>query len=328
MFLSHISSFAASARSRPVPRTSRPAKGAGACACACVCAAALLALGGCATEPASGYGPSFLRPSSSAAQQAAAATATAGPGAAAAVDTAANYQALIRQMQGKGLWYASLAHVDALELRWGASDDSRLLRADALLQTEQTDAAEPVYHALLASPMAPAAYRGLARIAAARGMPHETVRMFEQARLRTPTDAALLGDLGYALLQAGQIGRARVPLMQAAQLQADAPDAAPRIFSNLAVYLLLAGKPDEARALADRRGMAPAVWQAVVQQARVLGRPVADGRDAADGVPDASAAVADAPQPAPATAAPVAAAIPPQEDSAPPLPPPSRGAGR
>jgi Flp pilus assembly protein TadD len=296
------------------------------------CAIAPLLLAGCAAAPESGYGPAFMRPASATARQAADAAAAGTPGsgaaAAASVDTAARYQALIRQMQGRGLWYASLAHVDALELRWGATDDSRLLRADALLQTEQPDAAEPLYHALLASPMAAAAYRGLARVAAARGSPQETVRMFEHARQRMPTDPALLSDLGYALLQAGQVERARVPLLQAAQLQADAPDAAPRIFSNLAVYLLLAGKPEEARALAEQRRMPPEVRQAVARQARALDRTATAGRDEpawaeTDALPEGRNAPAARPGAAgPVASVPDAAFAPETAHSLPAAPPP------
>src|SRR5580704_8241702 len=46
-------------------------------------------------------------------------------------DTPGVYLALIDRMQAQGLYYASLAHIDAYEQQYGVSPDSILLRADA-----------------------------------------------------------------------------------------------------------------------------------------------------------------------------------------------------
>ncbi|MEH3085892.1 MAG: hypothetical protein PGN26_05015 [Xylophilus ampelinus] len=290
----------------------RPASRAGRAA-AWACAAALAS--GCAATGVNGYGPAFVRPPAPAAPVAASGSPS---GEGAAIDSAAQHLALVRGMQERGLWYASLAHVDALELRWGPSDASRLLRADALVRTGQPDAAEPIYRGLLATPLAAAAHRGLARIATARGRPDEAARLLELARQRMPTDAGLLGDLGYALLQARQPERARVPLMQAAQLQAESADAAPRIFSNLAVYLVVSGRHEEARELMERRGMPPEVRQAVLREARGL----AAGGAEADAPGAGNAAGATAPAAGPA--------LPGAGDGAPParFPPDAHGAER
>lgn len=60
-----------------------------------------------------------------------------------APDTSGMYLALIDKIQAQGLYFASLAHIDAYEQQFGESPDTILLRADALRQTAQSDAAPP-----------------------------------------------------------------------------------------------------------------------------------------------------------------------------------------
>ena len=208
------------------------------------------------------------------AQQRAAAEATAETKAGANIDTKATYLKLVEQMQKEGLWFASLAHIDALEQRWGVSPESTRMRADALRQTGQAALSEEAYKRLIGTPLESAAYRGLGLLAGARGSYTESVQLLKQAQRLTPTDALLLSDLGYANLRAGQIAEARLPLMQALQLRPDNTQAQ----ANLALYLEATGQSEQANRLMESNRM-PAASRAAVrdaaQQLRVGGSSTA-----------------------------------------------------
>ena len=176
-----------------------------------------------------------------------------------APDTPGMYLALIDRMQRQGLYYASLAHIDAYEKQYGATPDSTLLRAEALRETGQPSASAQAYRALLPTPLAARGYRGLGLLAGAAGNFREASYELAQAAALAPTDATTLSDLGYARLREGDVAGARVPLMQAAQLDARSG----RIASNVALLLLAQGQAKQARALMDERQFAPAVRVAV-----------------------------------------------------------------
>lgn len=239
-----------------------------------VIALSLLCLGlaACGSAPRSDYpGAGAARERQNA--QAAADAVPAGEGAG-AIDSAGTYLRLVERMQQDGLWFASLAHVDALEARHGVLPASTRLRADALRQTGQDAASAAAYRRLVGTPLEAAGYHGLGLLAGGKGDFAEAARLMEQARRSTPTDGLLLSDLGYALLRAGRIDAARVPLMQAAQLR---PDQA-QVQANLALYLEASGRTDQASALMDAQRMPPASREAIRQAARDLaggGAPVA-----------------------------------------------------
>lgn len=181
-------------------------------------------------------------------------------------DSSATHQRLIEQMQREGLWYASLAHIDALEQRVGTSPAVLRLRGDALRQTGQAAASREAYEALIKTPGAgdaSAGLHGLGLLAGAEGDFARAAQWIEQARQRTPTDPRVLGDLGYAQLRAGQIDEARVPLMQAAQLR---PTDA-RLQMNLATWMLVKGDEAQAARVLDAAGANPAAREAVQQTA-------------------------------------------------------------
>lgn len=178
------------------------------------------------------------------------------------IDTQATYLKVVGQMQQQGLWFASLAHIDALEQRWGITPDSTRVRADALRQTDQAEPAAAAYKRLLTTPQEAAGYRGLGLLAGARGHYAEAVQLFQQAQRRTPTDASLLSDLGYASLRAGQLEEARLPLMQALQLQPDSKQAQ----ANVALYLEATHQQEQATALMDANRM-PETTRAAVRAA-------------------------------------------------------------
>ncbi|MDP9882421.1 Flp pilus assembly protein TadD [Variovorax boronicumulans] len=179
------------------------------------------------------------------------------------IDTQSTYLKVVDQMQQQGLWFASLAHIDALEQRWGITPDSTRARADALRQTDQAELAETAYKRLLTTPQESAGYRGLGLLAGARGNYVEAVQLFKQAQRRTPTDALLLSDLGYASLRAGQLEEARLPLMQALQLQPDNKQAQ----ANVALYLEVTNQQEQATALMNANRMSDTTRTAVREAA-------------------------------------------------------------
>jgi len=228
--------------------------------CACALLASLMMLAGCG-------GPKGLYPAAADAQQRMAAEAAATQKNAANIDTAATYMKLVEQMQTDGLWFASLAHIDALEQRWGASPDSSRMRADALRQTGETAGSEAAYKRLIGTPLEGAGYHGLGLLAGGRGDYPTAVALLKEAQRRNPTDAVLLSDLGYASLRAGLISQARLPLMQALQLRSDNPQAQ----ANLALYLEVTQQRAQADALMEAHRMSPATREAIRESARQLG---------------------------------------------------------
>ncbi|MGK8202447.1 pilus assembly protein [Burkholderia cenocepacia] len=208
-------------------------------ACA-VMAAAVMLLGACATKD-SGYGVS--------AQAERAALIQAADQKQSVPDTPAMYLSLIQRMQAQGLYYASLAHIDAYDKAYGVSPDTILLRADALRMTDQPAASAASYTQLLKTPLAARGYRGLGLIAGVAGDFDHAVQALTQASELAPTDASLLSDLAYAKLRNGDVVGARVPLMKAAEL--DQHNA--KIVSNLALYLLAAGRSQDAQRLMNQQ---------------------------------------------------------------------------
>lgn len=181
----------------------------------------------------------------------------------AVVDTQDTYLALVKQMQSKSLWYASIAHLDALDKQWGASSDSRLLRADALRQVGQLSAAIPIYQGLLGSTKDGAARYGLGRVAAEQGDFRSAAQQMEQARMSNPVDSRLLTDLGYAYLRAHDLNAARIPLMQAAQLN---PEDA-QVNVNLSLFMMVSGQSAQAEEFMRQRKLDAQTQQLVKEQA-------------------------------------------------------------
>ena len=179
------------------------------------------------------------------------------------VNTQDTYLALVKQMQAKSLWYASIAHLDALEKQWGVSSESRLLRADALRQTGQLNAAVTMYQGLLGSVNDGAARYGLGRVAAEKGNFLQAALQMEQARMSNPVDSRLLTDLGYAYLRAHDLNAARTPLMQAVQLSPE--DAQANV--NLSLFMMVSGQSAQAEEFMRQRKLDGQTQQAVKEQA-------------------------------------------------------------
>ena len=112
---------------------------------ALLCAAALGALGACASQPG-GYGLGEAAQTQLDQQRQQAKKDT--------PDSAQVYLSMIEQMQQKGLYFASLAHLDEYERKYGATPHTTLLRADALRVTGQPERSAEVYRTLLSTPLA------------------------------------------------------------------------------------------------------------------------------------------------------------------------------
>jgi Flp pilus assembly protein TadD len=167
------------------------------------------------------------------------------------------YLSLIVQMQNKGLYFASLAHIDAFEAKFGAAGDIELLRADALRETGQADAAVGVYQQWVKGDTAAAAEHGLGRAMVARHDRSGALTALQRAVELDPTNVSYLNDLAYVRLLDGDIAGARIPVAQAAELAAENP----KVIANLALYLMLSGQPAQADAVMTRAKMSPEAQQ-------------------------------------------------------------------
>lgn len=244
-----------------------------------VAVATVLLLGGCATKE-NGYGVN--------AQTERAALMQAADQKQSVPDTPGMYLGLIQRMQAQGLYFASLAHIDAYDKTYGAIPESILLRADALRMTDQPAASAAVYTQLLKTPLAARGYRGLGLIAGAAGDFDRAAQVLAQASDLAPTDASLLSDLAYAKLRSGDVVGARVPLMKAVELD----QRNPKIVSNLALYLIAAGRTQDAQRLMNQQhlpadirkdinGDAAKIVAAVRAQQRAVATPPVVSRHAA-----------------------------------------------
>lgn len=214
-------------------------------------------LGGCGTAAGGGYGLTQTNANVEAAMRAQAADKQPAP------NDRVVYASLIRDMQSKGLYFAALAHIAAYEQKYGTTPAVELMKGDALRETGQNEAARSVYHQLLDTPDAAAAWHGLGLLdAGTKNFPSAVIAL-RNAVARAPTEPLYLNDLGFALLRTGDVAGARVPLAQAAEL---APDNG-KIIANLAIYLLVAGEPAKARAVMDKSHMPLATREAVTRLA-------------------------------------------------------------
>ncbi|XQM35886.1 Flp pilus assembly protein TadD [Cupriavidus sp. H19C3] len=181
------------------------------------------------------------------------------------------YLGLIGRMQQEGLYYASLAHIDAYQKRYGANAEIRLMRADALRETGQDEAATLAYRELVSTDRAARAYHGLGLIAGRQDDFAHAVMALRQAAALDPINAQIANDLGYALMRGGALQEARVPVMQALQLDGSNP----RIVSNAAVWMLADGKRTQANAMMQQANLPEATRTAIRKEADRVTRAAA-----------------------------------------------------
>ncbi|AMO98756.1 TPR repeat family protein [Collimonas arenae] len=218
----------------------------------------MLALGGCASNSARVY----------AQQNEAAQLRQQAEEKAPTPDNKGMYLGLIRQMQERGMYFASLAHIDAYEQQNGSTPEVQRLRADALRETRQGAAAEAAYRKLLSTTEAGAAWHGLGLLAAQNSDYKGAAIALREAVKREPTNPVMLSDLGFALLRSGDVASARVPLAQAAEL---APDNR-KMIGNLALLLLVSGDGEKARAVMDKAALSADSRATVYRLAAEIGQ--------------------------------------------------------
>lgn len=201
------------------------------------------------------------------------------------------YLGLLKQMQQQGAYYASLAHIDAFRQRFGDSPELRILQANALRETGDTATAATIYRGLTKGPQAAPAWHGLGLIAA--GMrDHEGARLaLDNAVRAEPLNVAYLGDLGFSLLQGGQVEQARAPLAKAAEL---GPDNI-RAISNLALWALLSGQATTAESMMQRANLPPSTRNEIYRLAQALRQPIAVATPAETAAGNATALAAQQP---------------------------------
>ncbi|WP_313495453.1 Flp pilus assembly protein TadD [Stenotrophomonas sp.] len=176
------------------------------------------------------------------------------------------YLGLLRQMQQQGAYYASLAHIDAFRQRFGDSPELRILQANALRETGDRSTAGNIYRGLTKGAQAAPAWHGLGLIAA-DARDHDGARLaLESAVHADPLNIAYLGDLGFALLQAGQFEQARAPLAKAAEL---APENI-RAISNLALWAMLSGQHATAESMIQRADLPQSARSEIYRLAQTL----------------------------------------------------------
>jgi len=193
-----------------------------------------------------------------------------------AIDTRQVHLDMIKTMQSRSMYFASLAHIDAYEKENGSNAELNKLRADALRATGQTQAAQELYRRLIGTKEAAAAQHGLGLLAAQSGSYVEAVTHLRESVRIDPLNANALGDLGYALMEQGDLSAARVPLIQAMEL---APDNR-KVISNLALYLLLSGEKEKAAALMSKTNVSNEVQNGIRQRAQKMSNLEATLNDA------------------------------------------------
>ncbi|MES2024378.1 MAG: pilus assembly protein [Pseudomonadota bacterium] len=162
-----------------------------------------------------------------------------------ALDNKQVYLEMIKKMQDRSLYFASIAHIDAYQKSYGSSPEVQRLYADALRATGQDEPAEKQYRQLLTTTESAAAWHGLGLLAAQHGDGSNAIAYFRESNRLDPTNAMVLNDLSYALLYEGDKSSARLPLMQAVEL---APENR-KVISNLALFLLLSDEEKKAESL-------------------------------------------------------------------------------
>ena len=156
--------------------------------------------------------------------------------------------------------------MEAFRQRYGDRPALRLLQADALRETGQSDAAVALYRELSSGPQAAAAAHGLGLIAARRDDDAGSEQALARATQLQPLNTDYLGDLGYARLRAGQFDQAREPLAKALELSPGNAKAT----ANLALWALLRGDQATAERLAAQANLNDETRRSIQQQAQQI----------------------------------------------------------
>lgn len=177
------------------------------------------------------------------------------------------YLELISGMQQRRLFFAALAHLDVFDQKWPNDRRAKLLRADALRQTNDFASSSSIYRRLIEQEPTAGAFHGLGLIAAAQGNRAEAERLLLQANRLSPIDVRILNDLGYVQLLNGQRADARMSLHKAVELDAKNR----QVGANLALYHFLENDPLQAERIMGRFEFSDEQKEMVRQDALRLG---------------------------------------------------------
>lgn len=181
------------------------------------------------------------------------------------------YLQLIGNMQDKKLYFASIAHLDAFDLRWPGDSRAALLRGDALREVGYLERARVIYQGMLKIAPSAGAYHGLGIIASRQGDTAAALAALSKANQLAPTSSAILNDLGYAQLLTGQLDDARLSLHKASELDPKNGRAA----ANLVLLYIVIGQADKAQSIMNWYQLPEAQRQEIVHKAG----EIASGRE-------------------------------------------------
>lgn len=168
------------------------------------------------------------------------------------IDASSTRKLYLNAVQGlidQGRYKAALAYLDQYAVSEKGDAQYLSLRGEALLGTQQYDAAVATFTELAGTGRAAEGYAGLGRVAAARGNWDEAAEHFGNAVGARPASAEYLNNLGYARLHLGPeaLEQAEFNLRQAYELS----PASTSIRNNLVLVLMMRGEKREAQQLID-----------------------------------------------------------------------------
>lgn len=151
----------------------------------------------------------------------------------------------IRAMNEKGQSQAALAFLDEYLKRNPNDIEALTLKGEALLRTNQLDAADQVYVALDRRRIQPAAAFGLGQVRARYNDWNGAAPQFARAAEVAPADTRILNNYGYSLLKLQQYPQAYDVLARAVQLSPDNQ----QIKTNYLIAALNGGHEREAESM-------------------------------------------------------------------------------
>nr|WP_306173530.1 tetratricopeptide repeat protein [Limnobacter humi] len=176
---------------------------------------------------------------------------------------------LVQQMMEQNNAFAALAHLDAYDQKWGASRQSRLLRADAYRKTSQWDKAESAYQTLLGnstSAQSGPVWYGLGKVSIEKGDLKSANTRLEKAVQIDPLNVSAYTDLGLVYLLEGLKDPAYNALMKASQLSGGDTT----VKANLALWALVFDEFGLAKDMADQLNWSEVTRNKVLAQANVI----------------------------------------------------------
>lgn len=173
---------------------------------------------------------------------------------------------LVNKMISQKNEYAALAHLDSYDRRWGASFESKRLRADCLRRTRQLDEAETLYKSILGQQSNARIWYGLGKVSIEKNDMKTAATRLEKAVQVDPLMVEAYSDLGLIYLLEGKQSSSYDTLMKASQLSSNDQGT----LANLALWGLVYQDFDMAKGIADRLKWSDKTRTQVLNQANVI----------------------------------------------------------